>query len=490
MIKGYDSQVRGKPIMKVSLFNSNIINFIGLDVEKDLFVDIGEFMKLQGREKEISDAERIELIRRIKQSFVATLTHYEEKVALANQCYNSVEKHLIKMEEDLKCFEEEIRLSGYADLLEKVQEERRRQRQQIRAKNRAEIESSDAISDGNGDGDGSSGEGDNNSESDGNGGENDFGNEDEVEASRKQSHSQSQSQPQSQSRKSNSKKKRPQRGAIESTSSSNPKRVRGGESDEEAAVVKMSRAERLLRRNRPNYVEDSIESKPDKMEQEEGENQQQQHHQKDEKEEEEVLNNQGDDEAEEEDEDKEDEEIDRKEEEDDDDENENFTDFNEESSQKKGLVKKDDLKFLNVPFDKNQHHSSSGSEDNSNSSSSGSISSGDGSISGKNPSPNSSSSSRSTRRQSSKSINSNQPQQQQQSQPQQPVYCTCKKPSYGQMIACDGKSCDFEWFHYECVGLKSPPKGKWYCRKCQESLDAKTAAQMQSGMSTRSSRRQ
>ncbi|KAJ3278901.1 hypothetical protein HK104_001932, partial [Borealophlyctis nickersoniae] len=26
--------------------------------------------------------------------------------------------------------------------------------------------------------------------------------------------------------------------------------------------------------------------------------------------------------------------------------------------------------------------------------------------------------------------------------------------------------CEIEWFHYGCVGLVSPPKGKWYCTSC------------------------
>lgn len=73
----------------------------------------------------------------------------------------------------------------------------------------------------------------------------------------------------------------------------------------------------------------------------------------------------------------------------------------------------------------------------------------------------------------------------------EPVYCTCKQVSFGQMIACDGQECPVEWFHSTCVGLKSLPKGKWYCKGCQESLDSKTAAQMAigvGGMGTRSSR--
>jgi hypothetical protein len=71
----------------------------------------------------------------------------------------------------------------------------------------------------------------------------------------------------------------------------------------------------------------------------------------------------------------------------------------------------------------------------------------------------------------------------------EPLYCICKKGSFGQMVACDGRDCPIEWFHYACVGLKSLPKGKWYCKGCQEAMDAKTAAQMAIGMSTRSSRR-
>lgn len=61
-----------------------------LDMEKDLFKDVDEFMTLQSGKKEISGEERVELIKRIKNSFLSTLTHCEEKVSLANQCYNSV----------------------------------------------------------------------------------------------------------------------------------------------------------------------------------------------------------------------------------------------------------------------------------------------------------------------------------------------------------------------------------------------------------------
>ncbi|CAA0816705.1 PHD finger protein ING1 [Striga hermonthica] len=50
--------------------------------------------------------------------------------------------------------------------------------------------------------------------------------------------------------------------------------------------------------------------------------------------------------------------------------------------------------------------------------------------------------------------------------PNEPTYCLCNQVSYGEMIACDNPDCKIEWFHYGCVGLKEPPKGKWYCSQC------------------------
>lgn len=46
------------------------------------------------------------------------------------------------------------------------------------------------------------------------------------------------------------------------------------------------------------------------------------------------------------------------------------------------------------------------------------------------------------------------------------TYCFCEQVSYGEMVACDNDSCEREWFHYGCVGLKEPPIGKWYCSEC------------------------
>lgn len=54
---------------------------------------------------------------------------------------------------------------------------------------------------------------------------------------------------------------------------------------------------------------------------------------------------------------------------------------------------------------------------------------------------------------------------------QEPVYCICRQVSYGDMIGCDNPSCPIEWFHYACVGLTAPPKGKWYCPECSQKMN-------------------
>lgn len=30
--------------------------------------------------------------------------------------------------------------------------------------------------------------------------------------------------------------------------------------------------------------------------------------------------------------------------------------------------------------------------------------------------------------------------------------------------------CVKEWFHYACVGISEPPKGKWYCPDCTAAM--------------------
>lgn len=47
-------------------------------------------------------------------------------------------------------------------------------------------------------------------------------------------------------------------------------------------------------------------------------------------------------------------------------------------------------------------------------------------------------------------------------------YCTCGHRSYRDMICCDNDSCDIQWFHPECVGLKAVTKGRWLCPGCRK----------------------
>lgn len=61
------------------------------------------------------------------------------------------------------------------------------------------------------------------------------------------------------------------------------------------------------------------------------------------------------------------------------------------------------------------------------------------------------------------------------------VFCFCKQPSFGDMIACDNDSCkNGEWFHYKCVGLLNRVEAlkyttqKWYCsNECREAGQAR-----------------
>lgn len=49
-------------------------------------------------------------------------------------------------------------------------------------------------------------------------------------------------------------------------------------------------------------------------------------------------------------------------------------------------------------------------------------------------------------------------------------YCICRQISYGEMVACDNDECEIEWFHYDCVGITQPPKGKWFCPDCTRKM--------------------
>ena len=61
------------------------------------------------------------------------------------------------------------------------------------------------------------------------------------------------------------------------------------------------------------------------------------------------------------------------------------------------------------------------------------------------------------------------------------LYCHCQCPydEVSEMIACDSKDCEIEWFHFECVGIMVPPKGHWFCPDCRKRnfLKSKAAAE-------------
>lgn len=48
------------------------------------------------------------------------------------------------------------------------------------------------------------------------------------------------------------------------------------------------------------------------------------------------------------------------------------------------------------------------------------------------------------------------------------LYCFCQRSSFGEMIGCDNDNCDYQWFHYGCVGIKEQPQGEWLCPTCRK----------------------
>lgn len=53
------------------------------------------------------------------------------------------------------------------------------------------------------------------------------------------------------------------------------------------------------------------------------------------------------------------------------------------------------------------------------------------------------------------------------------LYCFCQRVSFGEMIGCDNDDCKYEWFHWSCVGISSPPKDDdiWYCPDCAPKME-------------------
>lgn len=47
------------------------------------------------------------------------------------------------------------------------------------------------------------------------------------------------------------------------------------------------------------------------------------------------------------------------------------------------------------------------------------------------------------------------------------LYCLCQKVSFGDMVGCDNDDCEYQWFHYKCVGVTEEPAGEWLCPICK-----------------------
>lgn len=49
------------------------------------------------------------------------------------------------------------------------------------------------------------------------------------------------------------------------------------------------------------------------------------------------------------------------------------------------------------------------------------------------------------------------------------LYCYCRGPESGAMIACDNSSCPYAWFHFDCLKLTASPRSKkWFCPDCRK----------------------
>ena len=48
------------------------------------------------------------------------------------------------------------------------------------------------------------------------------------------------------------------------------------------------------------------------------------------------------------------------------------------------------------------------------------------------------------------------------------AWCYCRKSFDSELIGCDNENCSVQWYHFECVGVKIKPRGKWYCPECRK----------------------
>ena len=61
------------------------------------------------------------------------------------------------------------------------------------------------------------------------------------------------------------------------------------------------------------------------------------------------------------------------------------------------------------------------------------------------------------------------------------LHCTCRRPSQGDMIACDNADCAVGWYHYECVGVRRAPRGSWFCPDCCAAAETDAAPKKKTG---------
>jgi hypothetical protein len=52
-------------------------------------------------------------------------------------------------------------------------------------------------------------------------------------------------------------------------------------------------------------------------------------------------------------------------------------------------------------------------------------------------------------------------------------YCICQRVDFGDMIACDNDNCPYQWFYWDCVGIKEEPLGDWLCPHCRNHSPSK-----------------
>ncbi|KAG8533942.1 uncharacterized protein KY384_001683 [Bacidia gigantensis] len=46
------------------------------------------------------------------------------------------------------------------------------------------------------------------------------------------------------------------------------------------------------------------------------------------------------------------------------------------------------------------------------------------------------------------------------------ISCICDGEVFDDMICCDQKGCDTQWYHYSCVDIETAPIGEWICPPC------------------------